>query len=367
MMSPIQHAIFRWIPIRTGCARLLMPFPRRGPRGIGAFVVCSAMLLLPPGCREEQQAADGNENGSGPARTETRIAVVGAGEGDPLWPILVTGAKAYAQDLGTIQLVLENPARRSAQSQIASLQKLRELDIQGICIHIEHPQALQPMLRVLHERSVRIVSIGHEAPEDLRSAHVGFDEAAVGRELARLTAAAIDRGPIALLHAGRQHPEYGIRLRAFEEEIRRHARIELFKSVDCKGEPQEARNNIQSFSNRFPRLAGWVMLDDWPLREPDLDQTELPPGCTFVTVGGLPYQWPFLERGECAGILAADYGQIGYEALRFCELSLRLNTRFERLYHVPLRELRPGNLPEYRRDWAFWSTGESPPEAATGQ
>jgi ABC-type sugar transport system substrate-binding protein len=199
------------------------------------------------------------------------------------------------------------------------------------------------------------------APKNLRAGHVGFDEREVGKALAEAAAGVVEEGTIALLHAGHRRPEWGSRLLGFEKEILSHPRVELFASRDCEGNPQMARDTIRDFTWRYPRLSAWVALNDWPLQGRGLQILPLPAGCRLITFGGTPNQWPLLDSGTCAAVVAANYGELGAKALRYCETALRQTTRYERRFDAPLRTVWPTNLKEYQRDWAYWATGEYPP------
>ena len=289
------------------------------------------------------------------------VVFMGAGEGDPLWPILKTSAQRYEDSLGLIPIRYVNPAGRSPQDQIDCLRALHDPEMRGLCIHIIDVDAIRPILRKMYSRGVRIVSMIQPAPREVRAGHVGFDNRAIGTALAKATAKALDgAGAIALLHAGYEHPVYGPRRIAFEKELLLQPDIEVFTKRDCRTNPREARKIIREYSPRFPRLSAWVALDDWPLRDRGLDDLPIPRGCKFITFGGTPVQWPLIESGISAGIVAANYGELGTKAVLYCEAALSELPRFENRYYAPLRTLWATNLDEYKRDWTYWSTGKFP-------
>jgi len=323
--------------------------------------VLLAALVLAGGCDERPPQAETATLQSGLTADSGLIALVGAGEGDPLWPILKTGARHYADGHGAIRIRYLNPAGRSPQDQIDCLRSLSDPELRGLCIDIIDANALKPILRDMHNQGIRIVSIIQPAPQEIRSGHVGFDDREIGRALAEATMDALDgAGSIALLHAGYEHPIYGLRRIAFETELERHPGAEVFAKKNCRTDAREARKIIREYSRRFPRLSAWVALDDWPLRDRGPDTLGIPPGCRFITFGGTPAQRPLVESGISTAVVAANYRELGAKAVQYCAEAFREPSRFEKRYAAPLRTVWATNLDEYKRDWAYWSTGKFP-------
>lgn len=304
---------------------------------------------------QDLESAAGSPKGSG------YVALIAAGRDDPLWPIIRQGAERYASSPASHQCRFLVPEGNSVRHQVHLLNSLTDPDMRGVCVQIADLDPLLPVLNDLHTRGVRIVSMMQPVPVELRVAHVGFDETALGEALAEATATAIHgEGDIMVLHAGQSGGSYAPRLAGFEQAILRYPRIQVFASLDCRRNPIEARRLIRERSERFPRLSAWVSLDDWPLRDVGEPQSPLPPGCRMITVGGLPGQWPLIAAGNILAVVAANYREIGERAAEFCANAIKHPPRFTKVYEIPLRIVTPTNLDEYERDWTFWSTGRYP-------
>lgn len=347
---------------RSGLGSVLRP---PGRWGAGAVLLAAAMLT--GACDEPPAQIPAQKSVSGRDKSLGFIAFVGAGEHDPLWPILKRGAERYTARLADVEVRCLTPSRRSVQEQIEVLGSLGDPDLRGLCIHSIDPNALIPVLEQMFGRGIMIVSIIEPVPQRLRVAHVGFDDAEIGRALAELTGKMLNgTGSIMVLSAGHDHPIYGPRLIAFEKQLREYPEIAVFAQVDCDADALKARNEVRQRSKRFPRLSAWVALDDWPIRDLGLDGSLFPATCRFVTFGGGPTHWPLIERGISPGIVAANYRELGARAVRFCESAINRPSRFKNNYTAPLRTLWPTNLEQYKRDWTYWSTGEFP-QAEPGQ
>ena len=283
------------------------------------------------------------------------IAFVGAARRDPLWPVLKASGERYERVLCSMEVRFLRPSGDSPQDQIDLLNSLNAPEIQGLCVHINNIAAVAPALRQLHKRGMRVVSMVQPASKELRVAHVGFNERAVGRALAQATQRMVrEQGTIMLLHAGLDHPVYGLRLVGFEEELASHHRINVLASIDCRMDPLQARSIIRDRSKRFPRLSAWVSLADWPLQGLGLTDNPLPAGCRLITFGGTPPHWPLIRDGTSPAIVAANYREMGAKAIQYCEMAIRNPERSKERYAAPLRTVWSTNLDAYIKDWSSW-------------
>ncbi|NLX12374.1 MAG: substrate-binding domain-containing protein [Phycisphaerales bacterium] len=287
------------------------------------------------------------------------VAVVGAGRGDPFWPIIQASAVRYAEDKKTVEVRYLNPHLVSPQAQIDMLESLSDPRMRGLCVQIIDSEAVRPALEKLARRGVVVVSMIQPAPESIRVGHVGFDQFAIGRLLAEATVEALGgQGDIMILHADPQHPVFGPRLTALNEALQLHPGIHVLSRVSGQGNPRDSRRVMADLSARYPRLSAWVMVDDWPLRDAGPTDSFLNPGCRLITFGGTPSHWPLIEDGTITAAVAAHGGDLGTYALMYCLTALGTPTLFETVYHAPLRIVRAANLEEYKRDWHYWLEGD---------
>ena len=322
------------------------------------FGVLSVVSLA--GCEEKSKGRSGRPDPAA-RRLNGVIAFVGAGQRHSLWPVLKASAERYDHEMCMLDVQYLCPRGDSPQDQIDLLKSLTDTALRGVCVQLENAPALEPTLRELYNRGILIVSMVKPAPEEIRVGHVGFDESVVGETLADAAAEAIgDQGALMLLHAGTKDPVYGLRLVAFENQIRRHGRIEVQAEIDCQMDPFEARKEIRERSARFPRLSAWVALDDWPLRGVGLTDQPLPAGCRLITFGGVPDQWPLIRDGTCPAVVAANYRELGMQALQACEVATKKISRFKATYQAPLRIVRRSNLDAYISDWSSWLQTQEP-------
>lgn len=325
-------------------------------RSVGWIAACAVMLVIAgASCRDNADEAR--------ALLEERsrrgfIAFVGTGPGDALWPILRGGGLRYEQD-SPIDIRFLNPPADTPQAQVDLLAKLDLLDLRGICIRMnDDVDTVATILSRLQNRGIAIVSMVETAGSRLRLNHVGVDDMEVGEALARCTIEALGEpgGTIMVLHAGSDHPVYGLRHLTFMEQLRKTSRIIVMGDLDCKADPAEARRIIKERTKRYPRLDLWVSMEDWPLANSTPAKEVFGTSTQrYITFGGFPRQWPLIREGRCPYVVAADYGEIAARAAMLCNSDIREPAQEQRNFRVPLRTIAAGNLDAYCRDWATWA------------
>ncbi len=335
------------------------------PARAGTFTMVRAGLVqawplmgfaLLGGCGEGGGGPTTQPSAPAPRLMQGYIAFVGAGETHPLWPVLRRSAENYSESVGTIEVRYLNPAGRSPQDQINLLRGLTDPAMRGLCVQVEDPLALPGVIDEIEDRGVAIVPMIHPLPGETRAGFAGLNNEEMGTLLADATARVLGgHGSIMLLHAGAEHPVYGPRLSAFDEEIERHRQIEVFARVDCHGDALQARRLIRERSERFPRLSAWVSLGEWATSGLTSEQAlGLPAGCRLITCGGGPEQWPLIRSGRCPAVVVADYHRVGAKALQFGETAIRRASSFESRYVAPLKVIDAAGLDQHIADWQQW-------------
>lgn len=316
-------------------------------------VAAIALALCITGCKEPTTGTTGKDQ---EARKGV-VAFVGAGPGDPLWPVLQASARRQLAAGATTRVRFLNPAGNEPLDQIQLLNNLKEPNLRGVCVRLREPQTVGPALRSLQLRGLAVVSMVRPAPPELRMNHVGPDEPAIGRELARGVAEALGPagGTIMLLHAGSDHPTYASRYLAFMDQLKIERQLVLLGEFDCDADPHQARRIIAERSARYPRLNAWVSIEDWAHENRTSTEPLMPAGMKYITCGGFPSQWPLVRDGSLPCLVAADYGAIGGRALQLCESAARDPAQSDHLIQVPALRITTGSLDEYIRGWEDWA------------
>ena len=296
------------------------------------------------------------------------VAVVGAGQDDPLWPVLRGSALRLQDFVGRTLIRAEAPPTASTHGQAELIQQLRREGMRGLCIQVIDPIAIAPHLKRLSDEGVVVVTMLRPIPGKRSSLHCGVDQGLVGEALADAIAEALHEvGTVAVLHAnsrseGSESPDYAReRYEAFSARLQQYPKITVLREFDCGGNPQRAQAMMRKCMERFPRLNGWVAMDNWPLRDLPADARLLPATCRLVTTDPDPQSWDNLTSGMCYAMVGADYPAIVREAVVNCVQAMDGKAvRWPVALTAP-RVVRAVELHGYKTDWMNWCVRPSAP------
>jgi len=284
------------------------------------------------------------------------IAFIGAGQDDSLWPVLRAGAERYVAEFGVKGVHIEAPRRTSPMAQIALLDTLHGRGFRGACVQVNDARLMAPAIRRLCGQGLRVITMVHDAAEEVRHGFCGLNNAAIGQRLAEATAQALhNAGSVIVLHAGAEHDTFGDRLWAFREALSRHTRVRCYFWLDCQASASEAERLIRGHLERYPNLDAFVTLDDWPLRFLEGKPKLLPGSCKLITFGARPGNWRYLQDGTCAALVEADHRRTGYDALMLCDKAVQHQELIVNRIELPLVVVTTDSLDEFMVDWVAWS------------
>lgn len=331
---------------------MFRPYLRALPCGLAILLVAS-LGALGPACRPSSDLTIDRPD-------EFAVAFIGAGKNDPLWPALRAGAERYVHEFELPGILIDAPRVASPTEQIKLLKSLPGKGYRGVCVQVNDPTVLDPVIHQLCSAGVRVVTMVQDAAPDVRSAFVGVDNAAIGRALADAVVERLNGdGSIIVIHAGEDHPIDGDRLWAFRSAISAHPGIKIYFWLDCHDRPAEAERLIREHAARFPNLDAFVSLDNWPLRFLEGKPRLLPKSCQLITVGGDPGYWRYIEDGTVGAMIEARHGRTGFEAMRLCEKAIQNETIFVPRTDLSLESVTASTLDDFRVSWIAWS---SPPK-----
>lgn len=321
-----------------------------------ATIVMCVMCLLLAAAGACQRGAN-----SRPVRTVSSddgfIAVVGAGEDNPLWPVLRGSAQRANRDLGSITVRIVAPQIGSPAAQTELIRSLRGQQLRAICVQVTDADAIAPVLEELRTAGVLVVTMIQPVASRLPFHHCGIDEAQVGKAIAEaLTEGIDDKGTVAVLRGDEADKELTARYRGFHNELKHHTDVRVLRELRYPGDPERARKTIRDFCERFPRLNGFAVLGAWPLQSPEgLSEPLVPAGCKLVSVDPLPGTWPLLARGWCHALVGAEYARIADKAIQWCVVVLAESELPPQTYSVPARKVWSGNLESWKLQWRQWT------------
>ncbi|MFQ5501619.1 MAG: sugar ABC transporter substrate-binding protein [Phycisphaerae bacterium] len=335
----------------------------RQSRIIGMIVLALCVPLLNGACDSERSSDRPRY------RRIVRIAVVGEARDEPTWPMLQSMAAGYQRRDPMVSVRVIAPDTPSPRAQQKLLEGLLDADFHVVCIIPTDPLAIRPAIKGLVKGGRPVVTIGRDVPASHRSVYCGPLEVSMGKTAAAACRLALAGRPrtLMVLHAGEDHEVYRARRLALIHELPFLGDIRVLKEVDCAGNPGNASRLTRIQSKQYPRVGGWVFLEDWALREiPPADRL-LPLGCGLVLCNGSPRYFDRVRNGEIQALVVFDY----YEAV---EKALEAATRLaegDQTGFLPICSVEPEivtgkELKQFERRWRAWQEGKSSQELNPG-
>lgn len=300
--------------------------------------------------------------GCQPSHTRGRphtFLIVGTSQDDPLWPVIQGGAQAYAHTFSGLNLKMLAPATDDPAAQADLVRRNLDPSVFAVCLQATACEQTRQLVKDLTGRGVSVVLIGQDMPDTPRLGYVGLDDTESGRLLAgALRSSMQDRTTFMVLHAGEGDTAYGLRLRGFGDGMTKVSGLRELHRMSCDGDPAKALRILNQQNQKYPDLAMWVSVGDWPahIKTKQL-QEALGPETRLVMIGATPPVWPLLEQGIVRATIATNYGWWGYEAANLAELAYRRAQAPDNVRLTAPRILRPDDLPEFREQWKAWTQG----------
>jgi ABC-type sugar transport system substrate-binding protein len=299
-----------------------------------------------------------------------RITIVARSKTDRTWPVLSVLAAEFSRYEEKLKVTLLAPDNAGAAHQKQLIESLTPSDADVACVDPLDPLALGPVVADLVTRGVPVVLIGRDIPGSSRSAFCGPSEFELGKAAA-LAAGRITHGrsnSIMLLHAGSSEETAATRLAGFKQGFPLIGGLRLLKEVNCNGESLLAEELVKSESHRYPRVAGWVFLGEWPLRAVSGREQPLHPGLGAVLCSTDTAWYPQLRDGRIDALLGYDYRRAVEEALFAAQRIAQSATRgFAPEINIPPEVITRGDLPTWEQRWRDWARRDGAPAPAASR
>lgn len=321
-------------------------------RRLAGIPVCLLARTVLLGCALALCGCDFAE----PEKRYYRIAVVGVGENDPLWPVFRAGMMRYAAAQPDLRLRFYAPPSVSPYAQAQILRRLLDdHDLAGVCIRLKDAPAIANPVERFRGRGVTVVTFNELGGSTLPAPHCGVDPVALGRAFAATLIEALHaHGTVLLLHAGDDDPHFGPVLSAFTAGLRGQTGLHLLASLDSRGDPEHAARLVADYTRRFPTASAWVFLWSWPLDAVTAPPIRWPDDMRVIAAPPLPRYWNFMAEGPCVAMIGADYEAIGYRALETCFRGVLTRGVVVHAEQAEPDVIWRRDLPAFQHQWRQW-------------
>lgn len=301
-----------------------------------------------------------------PARTLTRIALVGVGRDHPTWPVLQAVARQIEGNRGRIVIRVEAPPSTSPAEQQKLLERLvGTVDI--ICLEPADPLLSAQTINEVARSGVPVITFGRDAIGSQRSVYCGPMESDLGETLAE-ACGLLPRTrstSVLLLHGGAENATLQQRYEAMRLKMVKSNGMSLLREVACGESRITALAVVREESRKYPRSAGWALLDDWPFRGLGVNERLVPEGYGVVMCQNDPRYLQYVEDGRITALVTFDYREAVQGAV-FAGLRMldSRGTISSSLVSVDPQIVTIANSALWRERWNAWQTGQVPPTTA---
>jgi ABC-type sugar transport system substrate-binding protein len=189
--------------------------------------------------------------------------------------------------------------------------------------------------------------------------HVGLDHEAIGTAIADAMASRLtEKATIALLCADSVSESSAKRRAAFHKRIRAFPHIRILLEFDCGGDPAKARRVVRDTMLRYPRLSGWVAMDNWLFRQAWGNDQLLSRDCPIVAVDPVPFVWPAYAEGSVHAMIASNYNEIAERAFHACVAEVLGGPHRPVSVTASIVTVWGSNLDKFQADWHRWASFE---------
>lgn len=289
-----------------------------------------------------------------------RVVVVGQAKSDPEWAILQNTSQRIAKRYPLTVLEVRAGEDGSARSQRQILKALQHEKVDAVCIWPVDGEAIRQDLDALATSGTTVVTIGRDVPNSHRQTYCGPSEFEVGQKAAE--AAGKILGPrnktVMLLHAGDEEPVYGKRYFGFKQGMAQLPQLMLLREVHYARDHYEAVRLVKLESRMYPRVGGWVFLEDWPYTNLAGEQELLPLGMAAILCKASPKYWDRLRDGRLQALIAFDVHVAAEEAiLAGIRLAQGDKQSVPSETNIPVEIITEKELGSFEARWRKWAQG----------
>jgi ABC-type sugar transport system substrate-binding protein len=305
------------------------------------------------------------EEGGAPADREhvarkktTPIAFVGRAGDDALSPVLEAAIHYFKSSRESVTVDLLVPPALTAVGQLKILAEIDPQRYRAICVWPIDPSPLRGEVLRLSNAGVSVIIVEHDIADSGRAGFCGVAEERIGEALAWACGRLIGstETTLGMLHGPRDDLHTLLRLRAFENHIVFYPTGRVVRDVEYDDSQGEAARRLTEEVEKYPRMGGWVLLDDEPLRRLSVDRRAVPRSMSLIVFSRSIQQIDRLRRGTADAIVTLPYRTILDRALALtAERFSPIRTGPEEVWLEPLVVLRE-DLEEFDLLWHDWTT-----------
>lgn len=287
-----------------------------------------------------------------------RIVVVGPGQDDPDWPVITACVSPAISNERTVTAEARAPVTASPALQREVLAALLNEPIDAVCLMPIDEDALVPEIARLSQSGRSVITFGRDVRDSARAAYVGPRESDIGTRAGQAVLTWLDdtRRSVIVVGPIADGSPYSLRYHEAREQMKIGG-ADVLREVDTSASPWNAAGRVRDESARFPRVACWLFLDEWPLLSDKVWMPLVPATSRVVVCGASPRWFGRLRRHEIHALIGYDMQQAVEGAIQTAIYVVRRNALGQRGRDLPAEVITLENIGSFERRRNEWLAG----------
>jgi ribose transport system substrate-binding protein len=249
-----------------------------------------------------------------------RYIFVAANISLPYWQEAKAGFEDAARGLG-VKADVTGPTSYSPEEELTAFQQAVASHPAGILVAPTRPELFDKEIDAAVQAGIPVICVDSDAPRSRRALFIGTDNLQAGMESAKRLASILeDKGRIVLITIpGQLNLEE--RLNGVKEVLNKYPDIKIFKTIDDKGDPRIANDEISKLLEAKEKVDGILCLEasGGPGAAEALHRLNLDGKIPIVAMDKNPETLDWISRGVISATIAQKPYTMSFYGLRFLD------------------------------------------------
>jgi ribose transport system substrate-binding protein len=251
---------------------------------------------------------------------DERYVFVAANVKLPYWQDAKAGFMDAARTMG-VKADFTGPDTYSPDDELAAFQKAVEQNPSGILVSPARPDKFTDAINEAIQKGIPVICMDSDSPESKRIMFIGTDNYHAGMESAARMAKAIhDEGNVVVITIPGQH-NLDERMRGVEDAFKKLPKIKISETLDDKGAPESANDQISSLLEHKEKIDGILCLEasGGPGAAEVLHRLNLAGKIAIVAMDKNPETLDWIQQGVITATIAQKPYTMAFYGLRFLD------------------------------------------------
>ncbi len=238
----------------------------------------------------------------------------------PYWQEAQAGFRDAGRGMG-VNVEFVGPTSYSPEEELAAFRQAVAANPSGILVAPAQPDLFNKEIDAAVEAGIPVICVDTDAPESKRLLFIGTDNVEAGRDSGRRMAEILrGRAQVVLIEVSGQLNQQE-RRQGVEEVFKRYPDIKIIKTIDDKGDPRIANDEVARMLEAKTQIDGILCLEatGGPGAAEALHRLEMDGKIPIVAMDKSPETLDWIERGSIAATVAQKSYTMAFYGLRLLD------------------------------------------------